>query len=764
MRYHYYLLLSTVLFLAACSSTSSLPQGEVLYTGLKRITIVPPEGEKQIEPSALSALKEPLEVKPNNAFFSPYIRTPFPIGLWVYNHWKPKHEKGFGYWLYKKLAKEPILISAVQPDVRANAAADILNEYGYFRSKATYEVIPNRHNPKRAKVSYQIEVAPAYRYDSITYPPITDSLTHRIASLQATSLLHVGGQYNRDTLVAERTRIADTLRNEGYYYFRPDYIDFEADTTQHPQLVALRLVMKQGLPRRVRQAYLTGDISLAITAASGKGVWQSEQLPHLQLSYQTPLTLKKGIIERCVTLRTGIPYSLAKQTESVNNLNKLGMFRYVELEVSQPDSATHSDTLKVAINADVAPPLEAEFGVTVSSKSNSFIGPGMNFTLTANNPFGGAEVLAFKVNGAYEWQTGENNSDTSSLLNSYEFGVSSSLTLPRLLVPPFIHYPYTYPAKTVIEIGVSMMNRPSYFRMVSFNTSIDYTFRTSKRSSHTFTPIKLVYSKLLNTTEAFDSAMIENPAIALSFESSFIPSIRYTYQYEKPIGKDIFYWQIAVSEAGNLLVSTAKLFDSQGVKKLFGTTISQFVKGESTLKYYTYLGKSSWLVSRLIVGAAHAYGNSTVMPYSEQFYIGGASSIRAFTIRSLGPGSYLPPSTEVDGYLDQTGTFKLEMNIEYRFPIVGKLQGATFIDAGNVWLLVPDSEREGGELLAKTFLKDIALGTGVGLRYDIGFLVLRGDLGIALHTPYPNESKTTYYNISSFGSGLAFHLAIGYPF
>ncbi len=764
MRYNYLVLLISLLTLVGCSSTSQLPQGEVLYTGLKKIEVVPPEGEKRIEPAALTALKEPLEVKPNNAFFSPYIRTPFPIGLWVYNHWKPKREKGFGYWLYKKLAKEPILISGVQPAVRANAAADILNEYGYFGSKTSYEVIPNKRNPREAKVRYRVEVAPAFTYSHIVFPTVSDSITQRIDSLQASSLLRVGGQYNLDSLAAERVRIADTLRNEGYYYFRPDYLDYLADTTLQHQRVSLRMVMKEGLPQQVLRHYKTGDIELAIAAASGKGVWEQDTLPHLALSYQSPLTIKKEILERCVTLREGAPYSLAIQRETVNNLNRLGVFRYVELEATPTDSTSRSDTLAVKIRADIAPPLEAQFGVDVSSKSNSFLGPGMDFTLTANNPFGGAEVLSVKLDAAYEWQTGDKSEGSGSLLNSYEFGISTSLMLPRLLVPRFIDYSYKYPAKTTIDVGIDMMNRPSYFRIVSFNTSIDYTFRTSERSHHTFTPIKLVYSKLLNTTELFDSAMIENPAIALSFETSFIASMRYSYQYQKSIGKNVFFWQCSLSEAGNLLVGIANLLGKSGEKQLFGTPISQFVKGENTVKYYAYLGNDSWLASRLIVGAAHAYGNSTVMPYSEQFYIGGASSIRAFTIRSLGPGSYLPPSTEVDGYLDQTGTFKFEVNVEYRFPIAGRLHGATFIDAGNVWLIEADSSREGGELLAKTFLNDIALGTGFGLRYDIGMIVLRGDLGIALHTPYPNANKTTYYNISSFGSGLAFHLAIGYPF
>jgi outer membrane protein assembly factor BamA len=215
--------------------------------------------------------------------------------------------------------------------------------------------------------------------------------------------------------------------------------------------------------------------------------------------------------------------------------------------------------------------------------------------------------------------------------------------------------------------------------------------------------------------------------------------------------------------AGNILSGITSLFGQHGEKHIFGSSFSQFVKGSAEMKYYHRFRAEHWLATRLFIGAEHAYGNSKEVPYSEQFYIGGANSIRAFTIRSLGPGSYVPAKDDVDGYFDQTGTFKLEANIEYRFPIWGDLHGAAFVDAGNIWLLKKDPKRPGGELDRKTFLKDIALGTGIGLRYDIGMLVLRGDLGIGIHAPY-DTGKKGYYNMTSFKNSLAFHLAIGYPF
>ena len=190
---------------------------------------------------------------------------------------------------------------------------------------------------------------------------------------------------------------------------------------------------------------------------------------------------------------------------------------------------------------------------------------------------------------------------------------------------------------------------------------------------------------------------------------------------------------------------------------------AQFLKLTSEVRALLKVGNKQHVAARLMGGVLWAYGNQTVAPYSEQFYIGGANSIRAFTVRSLGPGTYNPGRNAKYGYVDQTGDVKLEANVEYRFPIFGDLYGATFLDAGNVWLLRADKNRPGGQLTWKDFGKSIALGTGLGIRYDLSFLVVRLDLGIALHAPY-DTGKRGYYNIPKFKDGLGLHFAIGYPF
>ncbi len=383
------------------------------------------------------------------------------------------------------------------------------------------------------------------------------------------------------------------------------------------------------------------------------------------------------------------------------------------------------------------------------------------FGLTNRNLFGGGEQLSLNLTGSYEWQTGR---ERRSVFNSYEVGLTGTLSFPRLLAPKFIPRSRRDVNWTRISLNVDLLNRPHYFRMAQFNTSISYDWRVNRYISNTLTPFKLTYTKLLNSTEEFDSIMNENKAIAESFKSQFIPQLQYSFTYDRAIDpNNLINWSFTVQEAGNLFWSIYEICGKKGEKTLFGTPFSQFIKGQTQLVYNRRLTGDHWLVSRVAVGAAHAYGNATTVPYSEQFYVGGANSIRAFTVRSVGPGSYRVPENLINGYFDQTGTFKFEFNVEYRFPIFGPLHGAVFFDSGNVWLLKEDPLRPGGKLKGSTFLRDLATGTGAGLRLDIGMLVVRGDLGVGIHLPY-DTGKRGYYNMTSFKNSLAFHLAIGYPF
>ena len=742
----------------SCSTTKRLGPDDVLYTGVKKIVYDVPDSVK-LPSDVKSDIFDVINVKPNNSLYSPYVRWPFPLGLWVYNNW-PNPPKGFRHWLYEKLVAEPVLISDVRPEVRVHMIDQMLDNNGYFSGSASYELIKGK-NPKKARIQYNIVPGPAYPIDSIELLPDTCALYHMIDSIaRRQSYLTAGNRYCADSLSAVRVNIANAMRNRGYYFFRPEYIEYLADSVMNKGSIALRMCVASKIPEFALIPYVTGDITTTVNRSEGGGLADTMETSRGRVIKMMPVRLRDSLIPSCITFREGKRFSVRDMNRTQTYLSRLGIFNNIEIN-ALPDT-TRRGVLNVNIDCTFDKPLEASVEVNVTSKSNSYLGPGVDLKLTNKNLFGGGEQLSVDLRGSYEWQTGHGR---NSIFNSYEVGLTSTLAFPRLLAPRFIPRTRRELNWTRISLGADLLNRPHYFNMAQFNAGITYDWRATRHVTNSLTLFKLTYTKLMRTTAEFDSIMNANPAIALSFRSQFIPQMGFSYVYDRDFDAyNQLNWQFSVLEAGNVFWGIYELCGKKGEKTLFGTPFSQFIKGTTQLVYNRRLGHGDhWLVSRVAVGAAHAYGNASVVPYAEQCYCGGANSVRAFTVRSIGPGSYRVPADQVNGYFDQTGTFKFEFNVEYRFPIIGPLHGAVFFDSGNVWLLKNDPDRPGGLLRGKTFFKDLATGTGVGLRVDIGMLVVRGDLGIGIHAPY-YTGKSGYYNIPKFKDGLAFHLAIGYPF
>ena len=749
--------LACVIF-AACSTTRRIPKDEILYNGLKKVEFV--NDSVKIPVDLESTIKDAVNVPPNNYWKLLGWHYPFPLGLWVYNNWS-NPPSGIKHWLYEKLVAEPVLVSDVRPEVRTHMIDEILDNNGFFRGTATYELVKGR-NPRKAKIKYTITPGPAYPMKVIELLPDSNALAHMIDSLvMKDPYLNSEMRYSTDSLNIARTRITNTLRNRGYYFFRPEYIEYLADSVAEPGHVLMKIMLASNAPEIALRQYTTGKVTVIANRHSGGGEPDTISLPRATLIQMRPSKLRHKLITENVTFRPGRTFSVRNMNRTQTNLSQLGIFNSIDIAAIPDTTSGKRDVLNVLVECKFDAPWEAAFEINGSSKSNSYLGPGMSMKVTNNNIFGGGEQLSVGVTGSYEWQTGHGR---NSIFNSYEAGITASLAMPRLIAPKFVPRSRFQLNWTRFQLGADLLNRPHYFKMAQFNASMSYDWRVSRHVSSTFTPIKLTYTNLMRTTQEFDSIMNANPAVAQSFQSQHIPQMIYSYVYDRKFGsRNTLNWQFTIQEAGNIFWAIYRACGVKGEKKLFGTPFSQFVKATTQLVYGRRVSEGDqWVVSRLALGAAHAYGNSSQVPYAEQFYCGGANSVRAFTVRSIGPGSYHDPATE-DTYFDQTGTFKFEANVEYRFPIIGPLHGACFLDAGNVWLLKNDPRRPGGQLKASTFLNDIAVGTGVGLRFDISMLVVRGDLGIGIHAPY-NTGKSGYYNLPSFRKSLAFHLAIGYPF
>ena len=766
-NYISYLLLCLLCW--SCSTTKNLPEGAVLYTGISKIEIQN-EDVSEAGRSTVEELEAALDYPPNNALLgSSSVRVPFPFGLWVYNAFVNKEGK-LSRWIFNKLAAKPVLISTVNPDVRIKVVRNLLNEYGYFNGATAYELVPDKKDLRKAKIAYQITMNPPYTIDSIYYVPMRNRVDSFLPRVSGERLIRKGDNFNVVKLQEERERIADRLRDNGYYYFRPEYMLYQADTTITPGKVSLRIVPKEGMPRNAFIPWKLGNVDFYLNGYRNEPPTDSIRYKDLTIHYEGKLRVRPSALYNRLYFRPGDRYSQTQQERSQTALARLGIFRYSEFQYAPRDTMRRQDTLDLRINTVYDLPLDGELELNVTAKSNDQVGPGAVFSVTKRNMFGGGETFGVKLRGSYEWQTGNKLDAGGSKINSYELGLSTTLTFPRLLFPTLGKRDLNFPATTTFRIYADQMNRARFFKMLSFGGDASYEFQPSATSHHSVTPFKLAYNLLQHTTAEFDSIADNNKALMKSLQDQFVPSMSYTYTYDdSPITtKRHHVWlQGSITQAG-LLMNAAyaiagKAFDKEG-KKLFGNPFAQFIKGTVEARYNYQLGENQRLVGRIMAGAIYSYGNARTAPYNEQFYVGGANSVRAFTIRSIGPGRYYQSSEENKyAYIDRTGDLKLEANLEYRFPIMGDLHGATFLDCGNIWLLREDPDRPGGRLKAGHFFKDLALGTGFGFRYDMDFLVIRFDVGIGLHLPY-ETGKRGYYNLPRFKDGMGYHFAIGYPF
>ena len=750
------------LLLVSCSTTAKLGKNDILYTGVKYLKYH--EDSVKVDEGVKTDIFTAINVRPNNPLYSPYYRTPFPFGLMLYNH-IDENATGFKGWLYKHFAAKPVLISRVNPQARVDMINTILRNNGYFTSSAEYKLHPSS-NPKKAKISYDVNISPPYTIGNVEYTGINEPLMQLVDSLaRANHYLQTGSRYCLDSLSAVRIDITNFVRNRGYYFFRPEYIQYLADSVQDKGVIHMRLIPSGDIPNNAKILYRTHDITATVVSDSGVGEPDTVESRNCTLIRYEPVYIKDRVIPSCIRARRGGVFRVNSIDRTQAALSRLGIFSNVDIQVIPLDSITPNGEglLDLAIYCQLDKPWEVTLEMHGTSKSNSFIGPGIEVGATHKNAFGAGEKFSVDIYGDYEWQTGSGKYHGGDL-DSYEFGIEGKLDFPRLLAPKFLYPSRRYTNWTRFSMSADLLNRPGFFKMAQFNVAATWEWHANRYSSHVLTPFKLTYNKLISSTEEFDSAMLVNPALEQSFMDVFIPKIEYSYTYDRDITpRDHITLTAGIAEAGNIFSGIWALAGSDGTKELFGTPFSQFVKAQAQVVWTRQLGIEGVLATRVFLGAAHAYGNSNEVPYREQFYVGGSNSVRAFAVRTLGPGKFHPDYRDRYSYYDQTGTFKFEANTEYRFPILGYFKGAVFLDAGNIWLLEDDKWRPGGQLKMKNFFNELALGTGLGLRFDMSMLVVRADLGIGIHAPY-DTGKRGYYNIAKFKDGLAFHLAIGYPF
>lgn len=753
-------LLLAVLIVGSCSSTSSVPEGDQLYIGMNPIEYK--EYEKNDHFYAVQEeVEAALATAPNGAFFgSSYHRT-IPYKLWIWNNFSNSETK-LGKWIAKTFGSAPVLMSWVNPELRTSVAQSVLRKHGYLGGTVSY-MVEQQKNPKKAKIAYTVNMNELSTVDTLEYvnfPSLSDSLIRLHAD---EARIKPGDPFDVSALDAERSRLSTLFRNNGFYYYQPSYASYLADTLAVPGKVHLRLQLADNIPAAASHKWYIGKMNVNIMKQSMEQLRDTFTYRRLTLAFNGKKPpIRARLLLRHLRLLPKQQFSYDAYMESADRLSNSGQYSSVQFAFTPQDTTALCDTLDMTVSCVLNKPYEAYVETNYSNKINGRTGPEIVVGFKKKNAFRGGEVIDLNLHGAYEWQTNGQGSD----YNSYEYGTDLSVSFPRMIVPFLKPYRYYNTPTTTVRASTNVVKRPGYFKMHTASGDWTYKWQPTDRKKHEFSPLTIKYQHLTYATHKFDSIMYANPYLYATMQDIFIPKMIYSFTYTSPKKyRNPIYWNITASEAGNILslgyMAAGKKWGDEG-KEMFKNAYAQFFKIESDFTKTWATGLKSQLVGHINVGLVYSYGNMKATPYSEQFYVGGANSIRAFPVRSVGPGSYYTDEARLS-YLDQTGDMKFLANLEYRFNLFGNLYGAAFIDAGNVWGLKDDGYRSGARFKLKNIAKEMALGTGVGVRYDLEFLILRLDWGVGLHMPY-DTGKSGYYNIRRFKDSHSLHLAVGYPF
>lgn len=795
-----YLLLICLVVCSSCSMTKNIPDDDQLFVGLKPIVYV--DERKDSNTTYLNVAKAEVEAAlattPNGSLFgSSYYTVPWSFSRSIYNKFS-KSDKRFAQWLTKSFGKAPVLMSQVNPALRASVARSVLRNYGYFRADVTYKTVSAK-NPKKARIAYTVRLDSLFTIDSLSYVNFPDSIKMLIDSTTDEQLVKPGAPFNVTNLENERFRIGTLLRNNGYYRYNSGYASYLADTFAVVNKAQVKLQLANGLDVEALKKWYIGRIDVRFRKSFRDVLTDSIQRRFLTIHYNGDKSpIRPGVVLRNLKLRSRQPYSYAKYQESVAKINATGVFSSVDLQFNPRQN---TDTLDLQLNCTFDKPYDFYFETNAIGRTNGRFGPEARIGISRRNVFHGAEKVDLNLHGAYEWQ---HTADAN--MNSYEYGADLSIEFPRIIAP-FYHgnrrrqnkngrfrpQRFINTPTTIAKISSDIVRRPGYYKMHIATGEWTYRGQTSERSRYEFSPLTLKYQFMNSHTAKMDSVLIQTPYLVTTMSDYFIPKMRFSYVYTKDTHP--LRWEFILEEAGNITalsdVVCGRKWNTKG-KTLFKNPYAQFVRVETDLTKTWNFGNSRSLVAHMNAGAIYSFGNATNddIPFSELFYVGGANSIRAFTVRSIGPGSFTGVTGDKQfNYMIRNGNVKFVCNLEYRTRLYGNLHGAVFLDAGNVWCwdkfkidkYIDSSNDEkssqqneqsilnynewfkGMTLDMHNLFDQIALGTGVGLRYDLGFLVVRVDWGLALHAPY-DTGKSGYLNIGRFRDAHTLHLAIGYPF
>ena len=762
-----YLYITLVALLTSCSVNKFIPEEHYL---LDEVHII--SDTEEVQPSMFTSY---LRQNPNAKWFN-LVKVP----MHIYCLSGKDSTNSFNRFL-RKLGDAPVIYDANVTQKSQKEIEKAVRNMGYMRAKVELDTEIKKN---RMKLNYRIKAGRPYIIKHITYNIDDMTINDFIEKDSAQSYLRPGMPFDVVTLDNERNRITKLLQNNGYYKFNKDFIVYQADTIRNTFQVDLTMKLlpfqlkKEDVPTKHRQYtirnvnFLTEDN--LVNQENNYNGYQSLQHKGLQIFYQDKLYIRPNTLANFNYIR---PKELYSEQDVQNTYTSMGRLRALKYTNIRFDEVLDNDSAQLDANVLLTKGKNQSLSFEIEgTNSAGDLGAAASMTFQHRNVFKGSETFTMKVRGAYEaitgLQEGYENDDYK------EYGIEASLNFPEFKFP-FLSSEFKRKIRATSEVGLSFnsQNRPEFTRTLA-SAKWGYRWVDRKSSQHRFDLLDVNYIYVPWKSENFknylENLTDRNSILIKSYEDQLIVRMGYTYIYNSANDKsrtstnrNSYSIRMNLEEAGNLLYLGSKAIHSAPKEDkgyvIANIPFAQYIKGDIDFARNWNIDERNSLVFHIGMGVAYPYGNSQVLPFEKRYFSGGPNSVRGWSVRSLGPGSYKGTEGNMN-YINHSGDIKLDVNLEYRTHLFWKFNGAAFIDAGNIWNIRDYEGQEEGTFRFNRFYKQLAVAYGLGLRFDLDYLIIRFDGGMKAVNPMRTGKDKYPFLRPNFSRDFAFHFAVGYPF